>query len=138
MIAFEKQPNIENKIAVPTLAESERKAIEQALVKCKEVLGGKKSAARLLDVPRSTLQYRMNKYNLNLAPKTKYFFDSLINCPFMDQSSCRSLVIRDLKKDLPAAHPRFDRILLDRNQQLFRITGRSNEKRTIANRICKQ
>lgn len=66
MIAFEKQPNIENKIAVPTLAESERKAIEQALVKCKEVLGGKKSAARLLDVPRSTLQYRMNKYNIKL------------------------------------------------------------------------
>ena len=42
------------------------------------------------------------------------------------------------KKDLPAAHPRFDLRLLDRNQQLFRITGRSDEKRTIANRICKQ
>ena len=64
MIAFEKQPNIENKIAVPTLAESERKAIEQALVKCKGVLGGKKGAARLLDVPRSTLQYRIKKHGI--------------------------------------------------------------------------
>ena len=64
MIAFEKQPNIEHKIAVPTLAESERKAIEQALVKCNGVLGGKKGAARLLDVPRSTLQYRIKKHGI--------------------------------------------------------------------------
>ncbi len=64
MIAFEKQPKIEHKIAVPTLAESERKAIEQALVKCRGVLGGKKGAARLLDIPRSTLQYRMKKHGI--------------------------------------------------------------------------
>jgi len=51
----------------PTLAESERRSIEQALIKCKGVLGGKHGTARLLDIPRSTLQYRMKK--LGIKPR---------------------------------------------------------------------
>jgi DNA-binding NtrC family response regulator len=50
---------------VTTLAEAERKHIEQALVKCRGVVGGRKGAARLLDLPRSTLQYRLKKYCLD-------------------------------------------------------------------------
>ncbi len=49
---------------LPTLAEAERRSIEQALIECNGVIGGKNGAARLLDVPRSTLQYRMKKYNI--------------------------------------------------------------------------
>jgi DNA-binding NtrC family response regulator len=49
---------------LPTLAESERKSIEQALIKCKGVIGGEKGAARLLGVARSTLQYRMKKHGI--------------------------------------------------------------------------
>ena len=65
MIEIEKdQPNFEAEIQIPTLAESERNSIEQALIKCNGVLGGKKGAARLLDVPRSTLQYRMKKFGI--------------------------------------------------------------------------
>jgi formate hydrogenlyase transcriptional activator len=51
-------------VAISTLAESERQAIEKALISCRGVIGGEKGAARLLGVPRSTLQYRMKKYGL--------------------------------------------------------------------------
>ena len=64
MMILKEQPSIRVKSTVPTLAESERQAIEQALIKCKGIISGKKGAARLLDVPRSTLQYRMKKYNI--------------------------------------------------------------------------
>jgi len=64
MIFIEEQTSIESRPQVPTLAESERKTIEQALIECKGVIGGKNGAARLLEVPRSTLQYRIKKYNI--------------------------------------------------------------------------
>ncbi|MBT3487755.1 MAG: sigma 54-interacting transcriptional regulator [Desulfobacula sp.] len=64
MIEFEEQTNVEKNIPIPTLAESERIFIEQALIKCRGIIGGKNGAARLLDVPRSTLQYRMKKYGI--------------------------------------------------------------------------
>lgn len=47
------------------LADAERCHIERALVACKGVVGGPAGAAKLLNVPRSTLQYRLKKYNLN-------------------------------------------------------------------------
>ena len=50
---------------IPTLAEAEKKCLEQALIKTRGVLGGKRGAARLLDIPRSTLQYRLKKYALD-------------------------------------------------------------------------
>ena len=52
------------KSSLPTLAESERHSIEQALIRCRGVIGGENGAARLLCVARSTLQYRMNKYGI--------------------------------------------------------------------------
>ncbi|MEH0021449.1 MAG: sigma 54-interacting transcriptional regulator [Desulfobacter sp.] len=64
MIVFGEQPDAALPKQVPTLAESERHAIEQALIQCKGVIGGKNGAARLLDVPRSTLQYRMKKNHI--------------------------------------------------------------------------
>ena len=64
MIEIEKQTSMEPNISIPTLAESERHSIEQALIQCKGILGGKNGAARLLDVPRSTLQYRMKKHGI--------------------------------------------------------------------------
>ncbi len=64
MIFSKEQGSVERSPQVPTLAESERKTIEQALIECKGILGGKNGAARLLDIPRSTLQYRMKKYNI--------------------------------------------------------------------------
>lgn len=57
-------PDMEDKKPVQTLADSERQAIIQALIRCNGVIGGKNGAARLLDVPRSTLQYRMKKYQI--------------------------------------------------------------------------
>jgi formate hydrogenlyase transcriptional activator len=50
---------------LPTLAEAEKECLEQALRKSRGVLSGKRGAAHLLDVPRSTLQYRLRKYDLN-------------------------------------------------------------------------
>ena len=64
MIELEEQTCVEQNSYIPTLAESEQISIEQALVKCKGFIGGKNGAARLLDVPRSTLQYRMKKYGI--------------------------------------------------------------------------
>jgi transcriptional regulator with GAF, ATPase, and Fis domain len=57
-------PGMEGKNQVQTLADSERQAIEKALIQCKGIIGGRNGAARLLDVPRSTLQYRMKKYQI--------------------------------------------------------------------------
>lgn len=48
-----------------TLAESERAHIEKALIHCNGALGGQKGAAKLLGVPRSTLQYRLKKLNID-------------------------------------------------------------------------
>ena len=50
-----------------TLAESERRHIVDALVKCRGVVGSPRGAARLLGLPRSTLQYRMKK--LGIEPR---------------------------------------------------------------------
>ncbi len=71
MTILKEQPSIGVKPAVTTLAESERQIIEQALIKCRGILGGKNGAARLLDVPRSTLQYRMKKYNIKPEKRVK-------------------------------------------------------------------
>jgi transcriptional regulator with GAF, ATPase, and Fis domain len=57
----------EHQIPVSTLAAAERSHIERALIKCKGVLGGPHGAARLLGMPRSTLQYRLRKFGLNLT-----------------------------------------------------------------------
>jgi DNA-binding NtrC family response regulator len=48
-----------------TRYEMERKHIEKALAKCGGVIGGKYGTARLLGIPRSTLQYRMKKLGID-------------------------------------------------------------------------
>ena len=48
-----------------TLDQAERAHIIQALTAAGGVVGGKNGAARLLDIPRSTLQYRMKKLKIN-------------------------------------------------------------------------
>ena len=48
-----------------TLAESERQCIERALIKCRGIVGGANGAAHFLGVPKSTLQYRLKKYDLS-------------------------------------------------------------------------
>jgi transcriptional regulator with GAF, ATPase, and Fis domain len=48
-----------------TLAEAEKMCIEQALIKSKGLVGGPGGAAEMLSVPKSTLQYRIKKYDLN-------------------------------------------------------------------------
>lgn len=55
----------EQEITVSTLATAERRHIEQALIRCRGVLGGRHGAARVLGIPRSTLQYRLRKLGLN-------------------------------------------------------------------------
>jgi len=50
---------------ITTLADAEREHIEQALINCRGVVSGRKGAAQLLALPRSTLQYRLKKYGLN-------------------------------------------------------------------------
>jgi transcriptional regulator with GAF, ATPase, and Fis domain len=59
---------------VASLRDSERQHIVRALARTRGVLGGKQGAAKLLALPRSTLQYRIKK--LNIKPK-----DYLINPP---------------------------------------------------------
>jgi transcriptional regulator with GAF, ATPase, and Fis domain len=61
---LKKRADTTYKNSLPTLAESERHSIEQALIKCRGVIGGENGTARLLGVARSTLQYRMNKYGI--------------------------------------------------------------------------
>ena len=46
---------------VSTLADAQRQHIVQALIKTGGIIGGSNGAARLLDLPRSTLQYRLKK-----------------------------------------------------------------------------
>lgn len=53
----------ENK-TTSTLAEIERRYIENALTKCRGVVGGRNGAARLVGLPRSTFQYRLKKFDL--------------------------------------------------------------------------
>jgi two-component system response regulator HydG len=50
---------------IASLAEIEREHIKQALIKCKGTVGGQNGAAYLLDLPRSTLQYRLKKFCLD-------------------------------------------------------------------------
>ncbi len=52
-------------ITFQNLADAECCHIERALAACKGAVGGPTGAARLLNVPRSTLQYRLKKYGLN-------------------------------------------------------------------------
>ncbi|MDM8556508.1 sigma 54-interacting transcriptional regulator [Desulfococcaceae bacterium HSG7] len=52
-------------IDIAPLAEAERQHIIQALIKTRGVVGGEKGAARLLELPRSTLQYRLKKFGVN-------------------------------------------------------------------------
>jgi formate hydrogenlyase transcriptional activator len=47
-----------------TLAEAEKRHIEQALKQCRGSLGGTNGAAALLGIPRSTLQYRIKKLGI--------------------------------------------------------------------------
>jgi formate hydrogenlyase transcriptional activator len=61
----QKAPQMDD--AVLTLAEAERQAIIKALKAARGAVGGKDGAATLLDLPRSTLQYRMKK--LAIAPR---------------------------------------------------------------------
>ncbi|RJR52962.1 MAG: GAF domain-containing protein [Desulfobacteraceae bacterium] len=49
---------------VASLRESERQHIIKALSRTRGVLGGKEGAARLLSLPRSTLQYRIKKLRI--------------------------------------------------------------------------
>lgn len=49
---------------VSTLNQAERTHIIKALITTKGMVGGKKGAANLLGMPRSTLQYRMKKLNI--------------------------------------------------------------------------
>jgi transcriptional regulator with GAF, ATPase, and Fis domain len=50
---------------IGTLDQAERSHIIKALKTTKGMVGGKKGAATLLDLPRSTLQYRMKKLDIN-------------------------------------------------------------------------
>ncbi|WP_136799647.1 MULTISPECIES: sigma-54 interaction domain-containing protein [Desulfosediminicola] len=50
-----------------TLQQAERDHIIDALSSCKGIIGGKKGAAHLLGIPRSTLQYRIKKLGINPA-----------------------------------------------------------------------
>ncbi len=58
---------INAKVNVITLAQAERQHIKQALIECKGTVGGRHGAARLLGIPRSTLQYRLKKLGLRPA-----------------------------------------------------------------------
>ncbi len=57
------QPEAET--STRTLAEAECLHIQKALIKCRGIVGGRNGAARLLGLPRSTLQYRLKKCGLN-------------------------------------------------------------------------
>lgn len=74
MIEVKRQPDMADGSCPPTLAESECRAIEQALIKCKGTVGGENGAARLLGLPRSTLQYRMKKHGIK--PKKSVVIDN--------------------------------------------------------------
>ena len=67
LVGTENSLNEKNNNDSYTLAESEHKCIERALIKCRGVVGGPNGAAHFLDVPKSTLQYRLKKYGFNPA-----------------------------------------------------------------------
>jgi transcriptional regulator with GAF, ATPase, and Fis domain len=56
---------LSSSVGVKSLIEMERLLIEKALVETGGAVGGRNGAARLLGVPRSTLQYRIRKHGLN-------------------------------------------------------------------------
>jgi DNA-binding NtrC family response regulator len=47
-----------------SLRDNEREHILRALIKTRGMLGGRQGAAKLLGLPRSTLQYRIKKLNI--------------------------------------------------------------------------
>jgi hydrogenase-4 transcriptional activator len=53
-----------NPQAFPTRKEMEKTHIQEALKRCRGIIGGKRGAARLLGIPRTTLQYRMRKLGI--------------------------------------------------------------------------
>jgi transcriptional regulator of acetoin/glycerol metabolism len=55
----------EEPAGISTLNQAERNHIIKALTTTKGMVGGKKGAAGLLGIPRSTLQYRMKKLNIS-------------------------------------------------------------------------
>lgn len=63
------QPGLRRQPADPVapLRDAEREHILRALARTRGVLGGEKGAARLLGVPRSTLQYRIRKLRISPA-----------------------------------------------------------------------
>jgi len=66
MILSSSTPNHQaHHIDIAPLAEVERQHIIQALIKTRGIIGGAKGAARLLNLPRSTLQYRLKKFGIN-------------------------------------------------------------------------
>ena len=58
------QMDSESLTDVRTLAETEKRCIERTLVQTKGIVGGPEGAAKILDIPKSTLQYRLKKYGL--------------------------------------------------------------------------
>ena len=54
--------------ALQTRDEVERRLIEETLQKCRGIIGGPHGAARILGIKRTTLQYRIRKLGLDLAP----------------------------------------------------------------------
>lgn len=64
------EPLAEKAAGVTTLADAERQHIMQALRKCRGMVGGKRGIAKLLGVPRTTLQYRMKKLGINASDYT--------------------------------------------------------------------
>ncbi|MBN2126710.1 MAG: sigma-54-dependent Fis family transcriptional regulator [Deltaproteobacteria bacterium] len=59
--SFESEEQESGKEGFPTREEMEKRHIEKALEHCGGVIGGRHGAARLLGIPRTTLQYRMKK-----------------------------------------------------------------------------
>ena len=60
------QPDFLHESKAPTtLDEIERHYIEQALIRCRGVVGGPDGAAKLLGMPRSTLKYQIKKHSLS-------------------------------------------------------------------------
>ena len=61
---FLKNNNINNPIEIPTLAESERKIILQALIKTNWRVSGNKGAAKILGLKPTTLDHRIKKLGI--------------------------------------------------------------------------
>jgi len=56
---------------VSTLADAQRQHIIRTMIKTRGVIGGSNGAARLLGLPRSTLQYRLKKLGIQPSDYTK-------------------------------------------------------------------